>query len=229
MSVPASAPDPVTRTSRPRPLGTPLRNRWDPAVPRPPCPARGRCAARAPPLRPQRAHAAAAHDADGRSVRRAHPHRRLIPDPALACEDFADPYRWMLDQMELRLPTRGPSALWFWAKRRRKDLIRSIRYWGGDVLLTCRIPRERVLPSHFSDWHQVPRRPLRPGRGSRRRREAGLGLARRPPPRGPGHLAHHLRPDQLQAQRLLAGHRPRAPRRRRHRGRLDRAVTRLGK
>lgn len=31
----------------------------------------------------------------------------------------------------------------------------------GQVLLTCRVPRERVLLSHFGDWHAVVnRRPL---------------------------------------------------------------------
>jgi hypothetical protein len=80
---------------------------------------------------------------------------RLLPDPARACEDFAEAYGWMLEQMDLRLPTRGASALWFWAKIRRADLIDPIRYSRGDVLLTCRIRRAQVLPSHFNDWHQV--------------------------------------------------------------------------
>ena len=61
----------------------------------------------------------------------------------------------MLRQMERRLPTRGEAALWLWAKIRREDLLHLCGAYKGQVLLTCRIPRERVLLSHYGDWHSV--------------------------------------------------------------------------
>ncbi|WP_138418748.1 DUF3841 domain-containing protein [Sinomonas gamaensis] len=80
---------------------------------------------------------------------------RLIPDPARAMEGYDDAYAWLLGHMEKRLPTRGNGMVWLWAKIRRDDLIHNIRYSDGQVLLTCRIPRERVLLSQYDDWHQV--------------------------------------------------------------------------
>lgn len=38
---------------------------------------------------------------------------------------------------------------------RRRDLLSHCRRSRGKVLLTYRIPRERVLPSEFDDWHHV--------------------------------------------------------------------------
>jgi hypothetical protein len=80
---------------------------------------------------------------------------RIKPDPARADPDFAVAYAWMLRQMEERLPTQGGAALWLWAKIRRRDLMSHCRESRGEVLLTCRVPRERVLLSEFDDWHQV--------------------------------------------------------------------------
>ncbi|WP_171042457.1 DUF3841 domain-containing protein [Sinomonas gamaensis] len=80
---------------------------------------------------------------------------RLNPDPARAMEGYDDAYAWLLSHMEKRLPTRGNGMVWLWAKIRRDDLIHNIRYSDGKVLLTCRIPRERVLLSQYDDWHQV--------------------------------------------------------------------------
>jgi hypothetical protein len=57
--------------------------------------------------------------------------------------------------MNDRLPTRGDGALWFGAKIRRRDLISQCGWANGDVLLTCRVPREEVLLSQDDDWHQV--------------------------------------------------------------------------
>ncbi len=78
---------------------------------------------------------------------------RLTADPARA--HYAEPYAWMHQQMNRRLPTKGHGAIWFWAKMRRDDLISTVRHSPGEVLLTCRIPRERVLVSQFDDWHHV--------------------------------------------------------------------------
>ena len=79
----------------------------------------------------------------------------LLPDPARAGTRHRDAYSWMLAQMAQRLPTAGPAALWFWAKIRREDLVDNCGFHGGQVLLTCRIPRERVLLSQYEAWHEV--------------------------------------------------------------------------
>ncbi|MBT2568778.1 DUF3841 domain-containing protein [Arthrobacter sp. ISL-85] len=78
---------------------------------------------------------------------------QLIPDPSRAEPLFADAYGWMLREMDRRLPTSGEGALWFWARITRDCLVDSCRNNRSGVLLTCRIPRERVLLSHFWDWH----------------------------------------------------------------------------
>lgn len=79
----------------------------------------------------------------------------LVPDPAMADRDFADAYNWMLREMASRLPTQGDAALWLWARIHRRDLVTQCRRSTGQVLLTCRVPRERVLISHFDNWHLV--------------------------------------------------------------------------
>ena len=79
----------------------------------------------------------------------------LRPDPALADADFADACEWMYRQMGERLPTSGDGALWLWARTRREHLVSCCRHARGQVLLTCRVPRERVLLSHFDGWHSV--------------------------------------------------------------------------
>jgi hypothetical protein len=84
----------------------------------------------------------------------------LRPDPALADADFADAYEWMYRQMRKRLPTSGDGALWLWARTRREHLVACSRQSRGQVLLTCRVPRPRVLLSHFDGWHSVLNRGL---------------------------------------------------------------------
>jgi hypothetical protein len=70
--------------------------------------------------------------------------------------DFADAYEWMLKQMAKRLTTDGDTAIWLWARTTRRELVNAVcRAEAGDVLLTCLIPRERVLVSHFTAWHYV--------------------------------------------------------------------------
>lgn len=78
---------------------------------------------------------------------------RLVPDTSLADPHFGDAYDWMLRQMTSRLSSTGDGALWFWARILRRDLVDLCKAAPGSVLLTCRVPRERVLVSHFGDWH----------------------------------------------------------------------------
>ncbi|GHG60651.1 hypothetical protein GCM10012320_35320 [Sinomonas cellulolyticus] len=80
---------------------------------------------------------------------------RFTPDRSHVDEWYHGPYDWMLRKMSERLPTRGEGAVWFWAKTRREYLLDEMRHCGRDVLLTCRIPRERVLLSEYHDWHNV--------------------------------------------------------------------------
>ncbi|MFH5878221.1 DUF3841 domain-containing protein [Arthrobacter sp. NA-172] len=80
---------------------------------------------------------------------------RIVPDPSRADPDFEDAYAWMFRQMEQRLPTRGEGALWLWAKIRRRDLVSNWCWPDGNILLTRRVPRERVLLSMYGHWHRV--------------------------------------------------------------------------
>lgn len=80
----------------------------------------------------------------------------LMPDPALAKPPLhADGYDWMYRQMGARLPIFGDGAIWLWARIRRQTLVELCGLAPGQILLTCRVPRERVLLSHFADWHAV--------------------------------------------------------------------------
>jgi hypothetical protein len=92
---------------------------------------------------------------------------QLVPDISLAVQEYTDAYNWMLRQMAARLATTGKGAIWFWARTRRRHLVDSCRQAEGQVFLTCRVPRERVLLSHFIDWHDVLNTrlhvPTRPG------------------------------------------------------------------
>ena len=74
----------------------------------------------------------------------------LKPNPAMAeLPLHADGYDWMYRQMAARLPTFGDGAIWLWARVRRQKLVELCGLAPGQVLLTCRVPRERVLLSHF--------------------------------------------------------------------------------
>lgn len=79
----------------------------------------------------------------------------LVPDSSRAEPTFTEAYAWMHQQMRKRLATTGNGAVWFWAKIPRQVLVDCCKLSRGGVLLTCRVPRERVQLSHFGDWHSV--------------------------------------------------------------------------
>jgi hypothetical protein len=76
----------------------------------------------------------------------------LVTDPSRVDPVLADGYGWLFRQMAERLATTGEGAVWFWAQIRRQDLVELCKQSPGEVLLTCRVPRERVLLSQFGDW-----------------------------------------------------------------------------
>jgi hypothetical protein len=80
-------------------------------------------------------------------------------DPSRSHPDFEDAYAFMRTEHARRVPgsTGGP-LLWAWARTTRAHLIDTVRQtalWQErpQVLLTCRVPRERVLLSEFVAWH----------------------------------------------------------------------------
>ncbi len=87
-------------------------------------------------------------------------------EPRRAPADFEEAYAFMRAEHMRRIPgsTGGP-LLWGWARTTRKHLVDTVRdtaRWEErpQVLLTCQLPRERVLLSEFVAWHAVLNRCL---------------------------------------------------------------------
>ena len=87
-------------------------------------------------------------------------------DPRRTCPDFEEAYAFMRAEHARRIrgSTGGP-LLWTWARTTREHLVTTVRQtarWRArpQVLLTCRVPRERVLLSEFVAWHDVLNRCL---------------------------------------------------------------------
>lgn len=91
-------------------------------------------------------------------------HNTLHVDPNLWSDTdsiWEEPYRWMMEQMERRVPGyRGHYPWWAWhtycTDRARPDL-RSVRHWrsGPSVMLTLDMPDEKALLSNYDAWHSV--------------------------------------------------------------------------
>lgn len=65
-------------------------------------------------------------------------------------------YRWMMRQMQKRIPGYGGRyPIWAWADRSQADLRKTGNVPVGcrAVLVTCEVPDERVLISDFDAWH----------------------------------------------------------------------------
>jgi hypothetical protein len=82
-------------------------------------------------------------------------------DPTRSHQEFAEAFAFMRVEHARRIAgsTGGP-LLWAWARTTREHLIDTVKQTARcqerpQVLLTCRIPRERVLLSEFVAWHDV--------------------------------------------------------------------------
>lgn len=85
----------------------------------------------------------------------------LVGDSARGWPEFQEAYSWMLRQMDRRLSGGPPGGLiWLWPTATRARLRDDAKHARGEVLLTVRVERERVLLSEFLDWHAVLNRSL---------------------------------------------------------------------
>ncbi|MEG0472091.1 MAG: DUF3841 domain-containing protein [Solibacillus sp.] len=80
----------------------------------------------------------------------------LTGDRQFVWEEFVEPYKWMMTQMEKRIPNyEGEYPIWVWPER--PDLRRSAHLAKGEqgVLLKVELDPEDVLLSEFQAWHIV--------------------------------------------------------------------------
>jgi len=84
----------------------------------------------------------------------------LVGDSSLGWPEFQEAYAWMLRQMDQRLPGQSGGLLWLWPTATPSRLRDDARHARGEVLLTVRVAKERVLLSEFFDWHAVLNRSL---------------------------------------------------------------------
>lgn len=93
---------------------------------------------------------------------------RLVGEPHRGDPDFQDSYSWMLKQMaERNVPGPRDAMLWLYAATTGRELRVNARRARGEVMLSVRVPRRRVLISDLADWHAVLNQylhvPLLPG------------------------------------------------------------------
>lgn len=72
-------------------------------------------------------------------------------------EDFKEPYKWMMSQMEKRLPDYKGDDYPIWVWKRTVNRNESALLPGGTkgVILTLEIPDNQILWSCFDSWHSV--------------------------------------------------------------------------
>lgn len=81
---------------------------------------------------------------------------RLVGEPRRGDPDFQDSYSWMLKQMaERNVPGPRDAMLWLYAATTGRELRVNARRARGEVMLSVRVPRRRVLISDLADWHAV--------------------------------------------------------------------------
>lgn len=72
-------------------------------------------------------------------------------------EEFKDPYKWMMSQMEKRIPgyTSGTYPIWVWRRRVNRNESALLPKGTKGVILTLEIPDDQLLWSDFETWHSV--------------------------------------------------------------------------
>lgn len=70
---------------------------------------------------------------------------------------FPEEYRWMMEQMEKRLPnyTSEEAPIWVWERRVNRNERALLPKGTKGVILKLDIPRENILWSSFEDWHSI--------------------------------------------------------------------------
>lgn len=84
----------------------------------------------------------------------------LVGDSSRGWAEFQEAYGWMLREMDRRLSGSKGGLLWLWPTATRARLRDDARRARGDVLLSVRVARDRVLLSDFMDWHSALNRSL---------------------------------------------------------------------
>jgi len=72
-------------------------------------------------------------------------------------DEFKDPYKWMMSQMEKRIPgyTSGTYPIWVWRRRVNRNEGALLPKGAKGVILTLDIPDEQILWSDFGTWDFV--------------------------------------------------------------------------
>lgn len=78
-------------------------------------------------------------------------------DGRRVCRNFAPSYRWMMEQMHLRIPEyRGGFPIWFWFSPKPDLRDSGILPRGVQAhRIELELPRARILLSDFGSWHCV--------------------------------------------------------------------------
>lgn len=85
----------------------------------------------------------------------------LIGDPTRGWEEFQEAYAWLDRNMDDRgIPGPAGALLWLWPDPSARRIRTHARQARGEVMLTVRLPAEKVLISEFDDWHAVLNRVL---------------------------------------------------------------------
>ena len=80
----------------------------------------------------------------------------IVGDPKYICEDFIEPYHWMMEQMKKRLPDyQGEYPVWVWPVKPDLDQPGHLPEGTEGVCLELELDDKNVLLSDFDAWHCV--------------------------------------------------------------------------
>lgn len=70
---------------------------------------------------------------------------------------FPEAYKWMMAQMEKRLPnyTGDEAPIWVWERRVNRNERALLQKGTKGVILKLDIPAENILWSSFDEWHSI--------------------------------------------------------------------------